>query len=104
MLERASFNASCDRLLDQITIKMMNADVTDEDEVKILCDNAKALRDAKSYGRGGIWRWLKQLTPDTILKAALTIGMYRFIMRKEDEGVYTNSRATNWIPWTRSPK
>lgn len=104
MLERASFNASCDKLLDQITIKMESADVTDEDEVRILCDNAKALRDAKSYGRGGLWRWVKQLSPGDILKAVLTVGMYSFIMRKEDEGVYTKTGATNWIPWTRSPR
>ena len=103
-MNRVSFDASCDYLLDNITIEMLNVDVNDKDQIRILTDNARHLRDAKRYGKGRLRKWLESLTPGDILKMVFSFGMFHYILNKEDEGKIVTSRAKDWIFWNRSPR
>ena len=104
VVDKVSFNGSCDYLLDQITVELLNADVNDENQIKILTDNAKRLREAKTNVFGGVLDWFKQLTPGDILKLGFSVLMYTWILNKEDEGIVVTTRATNFLPWNKFPR
>ena len=103
-MNRVGFDASCDYLLDNITLELMKADVTDRDQIRTLTENAKHLRDAKRYGKGRLRKWIEALTPGDILKMVFSFGMFRYILEKEDEGKIVTSRAKDWIFWSRFPR
>lgn len=104
MVERISFNASCDRKIDEITIELLDADVTDKDQIKILTENYGRLQDAKRHGRGKWIKWLMLLSPGDLLKWWASEKMFKKILDKEDEGIVVTTRAKDWIPWNRSPR
>ena len=104
MLEKASFRASCDRKIDEITIELLDADVTDKDQIRILTENYGRLQDAKKHGKGRLMKWLTLLSPGDILKWYASEKMFDRILNKEEEGIVVTTRAKDWIPWNRSPR
>ena len=103
-IENMSFNASCDKALDRITVEILRADVTDPEEIKTLCENARALRTAKEHNEFWLWRWLGQISPNDILKLAFSGFMWFALRHWEDDGFVITSRSQNFIPWNKSPR
>lgn len=104
MDNRLSFNMACDQKLDEITVQLSEARVTDEKEIKILTENAAMLRKAKRFGKGKLWDWVTSLSLRDILMLTFSVGMYKYILDREDEGVVATSRSLNWSPFSRFPR
>lgn len=101
-MHRIGFEESCDYLLDQIVVEMVEADVTDKNQIKILTDNTRYLKEAKKYDKGRIRKWLSQLSLSDILKMVFTVYMFHYILDREDEGKICTSRAKDWIFFNRA--